>query len=75
MSTVFPSYRKDYITKFDLAVNEVKVTPGSSFEQIMMDRSPKCYIPCFMEIGLLVLEKYNFEGLLPFMGVAAILVM
>ena len=29
----------------------------------------------FMEIGLLVLEKKIFEGFLPYMGVAAILVM
>ena len=32
-------------------------------------------IPCFMEIGLLVPEKKIFEGLLPFMGMPAILVM
>ena len=36
-STVFTfSYRKAKITKFDLAVKYVKVTPGSSFEQTMM---------------------------------------
>ena len=36
-STVFTfSYRKAYVTKFDLAVNYVKVTLGSSFEQTMM---------------------------------------
>ena len=36
-STVFTfSYRKAQVTKFDLAVNWVKVTPGSSFEQTMM---------------------------------------
>ena len=28
----------------------------------MMDRSPKCYIPSFVEIGLLVLEKKIFKG-------------
>ena len=32
----FFSYRKAYVTKFDLAVKYVKVTPGSSFEQVMM---------------------------------------
>ena len=36
--------------------------------------SPKCYIPSFMKIGLPVLEKI-FEWFLPYMGVAAILVM
>ena len=30
------SHRKAYVTKFDLAVKWVKVTPGSSFEQTMM---------------------------------------
>ena len=33
------------------------------------------YIPSFVEIGPLVLEKKIFEGVLPYMGVAAILVM
>ena len=75
-STVFSfSYRKAYVTKFDLAVKKVKVTPGSSFEQTMMGRSPQCYIPSFVKIGPPVLEKKIFEGLLPYMGVAAILVM
>ena len=40
-STVFTfSHRKAYVTKFDLAVKKVKVTPGSSFEQFMMGWSP-----------------------------------
>ena len=39
--TVFTfSYRKAYVTKFDLAVKYVKVTRGSSFEQFMMGWSP-----------------------------------
>ena len=68
-STVFTfSYRKAQFTKFDLAVKLVKVTPGSSFEQIMMGSSPRCYIPSFVEIGLPVLEKKIFEGFLPYMG-------
>ena len=51
-STVFTfSYRKTKVTKFDLAVKKDKVTPGSSFEQAMMGRSPQCYIPTFVEIG------------------------
>ena len=41
----------------------------------MMDRSPQCYIPSFLEISPSVPEKKNFEGFLPNMGVAAILVM
>ena len=40
----------------------------------MMGWSPRCYIPSFVEIGPPVLEKKIFEGFLPFMGVAAILV-
>ena len=50
-------YRKALVTKFDLAVKWVKVTPGSSFEQTMMDRSPRCYISSFVEIGPPVPEK------------------
>ena len=41
----------------------------------MMDLSPRCYIPSFMKIGLQVLEKKIFEGFLPYMSMAAILVM
>ena len=58
-----------------LAVKKVKVTPGSSFEQTLMGSSPECYIPSFVKIGLPVLEKKIYEGFLPYMGVAAILVM
>ena len=36
--------------------------------------SPGCYIPSFVEICLPVMEKI-FEGFLPYMGMAAILVM
>ena len=44
----------------------------------MMGWSPGCYIPTFVEIGLPVPEKKIFKGflvILPYMGVAAILVM
>ena len=40
----------------------------------MMSWSPQLYIPSFVEIGLPVPEKKIFEGFLPYMGVAAILV-
>ena len=63
------------MTKFDLAVKKVKVTPGSSFEQTMMGWSTGCYIPSFMEIGPPVPEEKIFEGFLPHTGVVAILVM
>ena len=76
ISIVFTfSYRKALVSKFDLAVKKVKVTPGSSFEQTMMGWSPRCYIPSFVKIGQPVPEKKFFEGFLPYMGVAAILVM
>ena len=41
----------------------------------MMGWSPQCYIPSFMEVGPLVPEKKDFEGVLPYMGVAAICVL
>ena len=40
----------------------------------MMGWSPRCYIPSFVEIYLPVPEKKIFEGFLPYMGMAAILV-
>ena len=40
----------------------------------MMGLSPRFYIPCFVEIGLPVPEKI-FKGFLPYVGMAAILVM
>ena len=74
-STVFTfSYRKAQVTKFDLALEKGKVNPGSSFEETMMDRSPRCYIPSFVEIGQTVPEKI-FDWFLPYTGVADILVM
>ena len=68
------SYVKAYVSKIDLDVKQAKIIPGSSFSQTMTGWGPQCYIPSFMEIGPLVLEKI-FELLLPYMGVAAILVM
>ena len=41
----------------------------------MMGWSPRCYIRSFVKISLQVLEKKIFEGFLPYIGVAAILVM
>ena len=44
--TVFTfSYRKPLVTKFDLTVIKVKVTPCSIFKQTIMGRSPdaRCY--------------------------------
>ena len=77
ISTVFPfSYSKAYITKFDIPVKYVKVTPGSSFEKkTMMGRSPQCYNPSFVKIGLRVPVKKIFQGSLPYIGLEAILVM
>ena len=40
----------------------------------MMGWSPRCYITSFVEIGLSVPEKF-FKGFLPYVGMAAILVM
>ena len=40
----------------------------------MMGSSPQLYIPSCMEIGALALEKKMFEGVLPYVSVASILV-
>ena len=51
------------------------VSEKSSFEQTMMGWSTRCYIPLkLVEIGPPVPEKI-FEGFIPYMGLAAILVM
>ena len=68
------SHTEVYANKFDLGLKYIEVIQVSSIEQIMIGCSPQCYIPSFMTIGLLVREKI-FEGLLPYMGMAAILVM
>ena len=47
----------------------------SSFEQTIIGLSPQCYIPIFMTIRLLVLEKKIFDGFLTYMEMAAILFM
>ena len=53
---------------------EVKVTAGSSFEHTMIVGSPRLYIPSFEDFGLSVPEKKTYEGILQYMGVAAIFV-
>ena len=50
------------MTKFDLVVKVVKVTPGLSFDQTTMGWSPQCYIPSFVENGQLVPEKKILKG-------------
>ena len=50
------------------------VNLGSSFEHTWQASHPKCYIPSPKVNRLLVVEKI-FKGFLPYMGVAAILVM
>ena len=52
---------KPKVAKFDLAVKYVKVIQGSSFEQTMMGRSPRCYIPSFGEF-LKVFTIYGHAG-------------
>ena len=69
------SHVKYYVSKIDLAVKKVKVILGSSFEQTMMVWRPKSCITSSVKIGLPVPEKKIFEWFLPYMGVAAILVM
>ena len=68
-STVFKfSYGKAQITDFDLGVKKVKITPGSSFEQTMIGRRPRCYIPSFVGIGPLVPEKKIIKGFFTIYG-------
>ena len=66
------SHVKVYVSKIDLGVKYVKVILMSSFDQTMMGWSSRCYIPSFVEIGPPDLEI--FEGFLPYMSLAVILV-
>ena len=43
-----------YKSLFDSVIKQVKVNPRSSFVHTMIGRSPKCYIPSFIEIWPLV---------------------
>ena len=47
------------------------VNLGSSFKETMMCLRPLLYIPSYNVISPLVLEKNIFEGVIPYMGVAA----
>ena len=60
---------------FNEKINLLLFVQYESEHVMRMGWSPRCYIPSFVKIGLPVLEKKSFEGFLPFMGVAAILVM
>ena len=55
--------------------NQYQINILTDNSMTMMGWSPQCYIPSFVEIGLPVLEKKIFEGFLPYMGVAATLVL
>ena len=44
--------KKSTVLSFDLAVKKVKVNPVSLFDQTMIGRSPRCYIPSFVDTGL-----------------------
>ena len=68
ISTVFPfSYKKNL--NYNAPDNNATV-----LWQTVTDRSPRCYIPSFVETGPPVLEKI-IEGFLLYMGIGAILVM
>ena len=66
---------KSQFQNLTLQYNRSRSTQGHHFEQTMMGWSSRCYIPSFVEIGQMVLEKKIFEGFLTCMGMAAILVM
>ena len=68
------SYSINKMTQFDMVVKQVKVNPVLSFEQTIINPSHQCYIPSFVEISPLVLEKKIFDAYLPYMDVVAILV-
>ena len=56
------SHVKAYVSKIDLIVKLVKVILGSSFDQIMIGWSHKCYIQSFVKIVLPVLEEKILSG-------------
>ena len=58
------------VTEFDLGVKWFKVNPDSSFEQLTMGHSSKCYSHSFKAIMTLVPEKKNIEDYLSYMVMA-----
>ena len=72
---IFP-ISKTQLQNLTFPLNKSRSMPGHHLKKRpMMDRSPRCYIPSFVEIGLTVPEKKIFEEFLPYNGTAAILVM
>ena len=52
------SHIKAKVAKFDIAVKQLKVNLGLSFEQTIVGLCPQCYIPSFVEIGPLVPGRF-----------------
>ena len=72
--TVFPPYKsiRDQIWPCrTIGQDQPRVIIWTNYD----GPKPQCYIPSHKVIGALVLEKKIFEAFLPYMGVAAILVM
>ena len=67
------SYRKAYVTMFDLAIN-LNRSRSTHLNKLWWTRA-WCHLSSFVEIGPLVLEKKIFEGFSPYTGMVAILVM
>ena len=73
--TVFTfSHRNAYVTKFDVGVNQVKVNTGSSSINYDGLESPMLHTK-FPENGSTSSGEEDFLRFLPYMGMAAILVM
>ena len=53
-------HSKPYGTKFDHAIKQIQVNPGSSFISILKDYLPRCYILSLKAISQVVLEKKIF---------------
>ena len=61
--------------KFWPCHKKVKVNPILSFEQNMISLNLWCFITSFIKIGLLISGRKIFKGYIPYMHMAAILVM
>ena len=63
------------MTKFDHGVKVFKFQPGSKFEHSWQYLRTQCYKPSFKVIGLFGTEDDDILRSLPYIGIAAMLVM
>ena len=71
----FSPIDKPMLQNLTLPSNRLSSIQGHYLNKLCWALGPWCYTPTFKAIGLLVPEKKTFEGILPYMAMAASLVL